>query len=259
MSIKKQVFVLGSGAIGIALAINLILSNRDVILVRTSTDNISETEITISMKNIEEKIIKAPIKVVSLNKLNTIDGIIVIATKSYVNEDIALMLKEKHIYNTPLVIMQNGLGVEEPFITKGFQDIYRCVLFATSQIIGKDLVQYKPVAPSQIGIIRGKSENLPTIVELLNTPGFEFVIEDNIHTIIWEKAIINSAFNSICPLLEVDNGIFSRNKEALQIATKIVRECVAVAKALHIDLSEDKIMTQLQTISSRSSGQFIST
>ena len=259
MAINNRIFVLGSGAIGIALAVNLLLNNRDVLLVRTSRDDISETEITISMKDFKGEIVKTPVKVISLKKLNEIAGIIVVTTKSYVNESIVSLLKEKQIHNSPIVILQNGLGVEEPFITNNFQEIYRCVLFATSQIIDKDFVQYKPVAPSLIGRIKGKSENLQTIVEMLNTHNFEFIQEENIQKVIWEKAIINSAFNSICPLLEVDNGIFYRNKDVLEIATKIIRECMMVAKAMKIDLSEDKILTQLLAISNRSSGQFIST
>ena len=167
-------------------------------------------------------------------------------------------MKEK-IINSPIIILQNGLGVEEPFLNQEFNEIYRCVLFATSQLIETDFVQYKPIASSPIGIIKGKIENLNAIVEILTTPRFEFKGEEDIKTIVWEKAIINSAFNSICPLLDIDNGIFYRNKEILALGMKIVRECINVAKIAGIDISEDKIQKQILNISNLSTGQLIST
>jgi 2-dehydropantoate 2-reductase len=255
---QERIFILGAGAIGIALAINLILNDRKLLIVRTSRDDISETKKTISLKNVEEKTVEVTVTTISLKKLTNINGIIIVTTKSYANESIAKQLKEKQI-NSPIVVMQNGLGVEEHFLGEGFQKIYRCILFATSQTLEKNYVQYKPIASSPIGIIQGKVEDLQNIVELLNTPGFEFIFEKNIHEVIWQKAIINSVFNSICPLIEVDNGIFYRNKEVLQIAIKIVKECVAVAEARRINLSNDKILEQILNISKLSGGQFIST
>ncbi|MHA1991822.1 MAG: ketopantoate reductase family protein [Candidatus Hodarchaeales archaeon] len=255
---QDRIFIFGAGAIGIALAINLILNDRKVMIVRTSREDISETKMTISLKNVEGENVEVPVTTISLKKLTNINGIIIVTTKSYVNESIAKQLKEKLI-NSPIVVMQNGLGVEEPFLNEGFQKIYRCILFATSQTLEKNHVQYKPVAPSPIGIIQGKVENLQNIVTLLNTSGFEFIVEKNIQEVIWQKAIINSVFNSICPLLEVDNGIFYRNKEVLQIAIEIIKECVAVASEIGIILSNDKIRDQIVNISKLSSGQFIST
>ena len=85
---QKPIYILGSGAIGIALAVNLLENDRKVVLVRIRQDDLSETEITVSMKNIEEKIITLPVTTISLNKLANIKGLIVITTKAYVNENL---------------------------------------------------------------------------------------------------------------------------------------------------------------------------
>ncbi|MHA2304949.1 MAG: ketopantoate reductase family protein [Candidatus Hodarchaeales archaeon] len=258
MSGQKSIFILGSGAIGLALAINLVNHDRNVILVRTSKEDFSKEKIEVSLKNVHGEIVKASITMVSLNKLKTLTGIIVIATKSHVNDIIATKLKERKVIS-PLVIMQNGLGVEEPFIGRGFSEIYRCILFVTSQTINDYYVRYRPIKPSPIGIIKGDNQKLQEIVATLNTLEFEFFLERKIQEKIWEKAIINSVFNSICPLLDIDNGIFFRNKEITRLASEIIKECITVALASGMALNEKQILQQVLNISEISTGQLIST
>jgi len=43
MAVETSIYILGAGAIGIALGVNLILHNRNVLMVRTSNPDISET------------------------------------------------------------------------------------------------------------------------------------------------------------------------------------------------------------------------
>ena len=167
-------------------------------------------------------------------------------------------LKEK-VKDSPLVILQNGLGVEQPFINTHFPEIYRCVLFVTSQTIGENMLRFKPVSISPIGIIEGNAVNLNLIVEQLNSPEFTFKAEHNIQTIIWKKAIVNCVFNSICPLLETDNGIFHRNENVLTIAKRVIEECIAISSAKGIELHAKEVVESLLLISKSSDGQLIST
>src|SRR5690606_11860304 len=115
-----------------------------------------------------------------------------------------------------------------------------CVLFVTSQSVDDMSVRFKPVAICPIGIEKGNIDNLNNIVQQLHTPAFGFKSEEYIQEIIWKKAIINCVFNSVCPLLEVDNGIFHRNNAAFQIAQRVISECTAIAteKGILIDTKE---------------------
>jgi 2-dehydropantoate 2-reductase len=69
---------------------------------------------------------------------------------------------------------------------------------------------------------------------------------------VWQKAIVNCAFNSLCALLDADNGIFSREAGCMALAREVVCECVAVAERLGIRLVEQTIMDQITAISSGS-------
>ena len=253
----KPVYIIGAGAIGKVLAVCLSSNGKKVVLLRGSVDNGETHRENIRVTLLSGEIIETGVTIDTLSNYTSLDGLVVLCNKSYGNAALADALKDK-IGCSPIIILQNGLGVEQVFID--FPAVYRCVLFATSQPVSDTILSFKPVALSPIGRIRGGDENsLGLIAGLLNTPYFGFRPEPDIQPVIWKKAIINSVFNSICPLLETDNGIFHRNPQALQMAESLVSECLCVAKEQGVNLSPEEVMDSLLMISRSSDGQFIST
>jgi 2-dehydropantoate 2-reductase len=257
MAREEIIYILGSGAVGFPLAAYLVNAGRAVVAVRTSRNDIPKGTITVSVQNQASRI-SAPVETVSLSKLTDIHGTIVIAAKSHANPAIARALRDKAAAG-PIVILQNGLGVEKPFLDAGFASVYRCVLYVTAQPAAENDFAFRPVTASPIGIINGDEAGLQKCVEDLTTAGFPFRPETNIQRETWKKAIINSVFNSICPLLDVDNGIFVRDEAAAKLAREVVRECLLLTDRLNLGLTESELMEQLLLISKRSEGQLIST
>ncbi|AHM60684.1 ketopantoate reductase ApbA/PanE domain-containing protein [Flammeovirgaceae bacterium 311] len=255
---NEKIFIVGSGAIGRALAVFLTLNNRQVVMLRGSVDEGESYRSQVRVELMNQESLEATFQTSTLGSFSELDGLIVLTNKSYGNKRLSSLLKGK-IKDAPLVILQNGLGVEQPFAEEGFPEIYRCVLFATSQITSAHTLSFKPVAESPIGVIRGGGAKLQAVVAQLSSKYFQFRLESDIQPIIWEKTIINCVFNSICPLLDVDNGIFYRNKDALNIAKRVIGECVEIAKGNAIKLDPDEILAKLLLISRSSEGQLIST
>ncbi len=253
-----KLYIIGAGAIGKALAVCLTKNGKKVELIRGSVDDGRTYTEKIRLRLKTGEMVTANIKFNSLCNFSAFDGIIILTTKSFGNKALAEKLKDKAPH-TPIVILQNGLGIEQPFIANDFQEIYRCVLFTTSQNVFENEISYKPVAPSPIGIVKQNLTFLNSIVDILNTPDFRFEAEENIDKIIWKKAIANCVFNSICPLLEVDNGIFHRDATVFSVAKNIIRECVAISTKKGIALTAKEIEKQVISISKMSDGQFIST
>jgi 2-dehydropantoate 2-reductase len=254
----EKIFIIGAGAIGRTLAGFLQQQGKDVVLLRGHINTQEARPETITIELSDGSSVINEVVVSAVNNFVTLEGIIVIATKSHGNSQIAESLKNK-TGNSPIVVMQNGLDVENAFPDNDFPELYRCVLFTSCQYTEENTLRFKPAHVSPIGVLRGSEERLATIVERLNNPYLIFTAEKNIQPIIWMKAIINSVFNSICPLLETDNGIFHRSDEVLAIAKDIIQECIAVAAAEGIDLKEEKILERLLLISRTSDGQLIST
>lgn len=252
-----KIYIIGSGAVGLALAACLKAEGKDVILLRGRANHgvRSLKKIQLVLEDTEQEV---ELELNRIEDFKWLDGIVVVTTKSYGNKSISDQLKNK-TGSSPIVLLQNGLGIENAFIANNFPDIYRCVLFVTSQMIGEDRVKFKPVSSSLIGTIKGDPGKLDQIVRLLSSNIFPFSADPNIQKTIWKKAIMNSAFNSICPLLEVDNGIFHRDKQVLLIAQRLIKECVFVANQSGISLTVEEVEEKLLQVSRSSDGQLIST
>lgn len=255
---QKTIYIIGYGAVGKALAVSLTLSGRKVIILRGRPDNTLSRVENVQVDTPGKPLLEAKIEINTVDNFQQLDGIVVLTNKSYGNGSLAEALKNK-TGNSPVVLLQNGLGVEQVFTQNGFPEVYRCVLFITSQAVSANRVSYKPVAISPIGIVSNKSTTLDAVVEALNTPSFPFKVETDIEPIIWKKAIANSVFNSICPLLDTDNGIFQRDASALEMAKRIIKECVGVARAKGVELTEEEVTESVLLISRLSDGQLIST
>lgn len=255
---RNTIYIIGAGAVGKSLAVFLKLAKREVILIRGSVDHESSRTEIIKVVSPHETVLEANVEIKTLSSFSTLNGIIVLTNKSFGNAYLAATLKSK-VGSSPIVLLQNGLGIEKPFITNGFLDVYRCVLFLTSQSIDQTTTRFKSIAISPIGIEKGSDKTLAHIIELLNTPHLEFKSEVNIQQIIWKKVIVNSVFNSICPLLNVDNGLFHRNERAFAIAQNVISECIVIAREKGIMINQKEVEESLLKISTSSDGQLIST
>ena len=252
-----HVYIIGNGVIAKSLAVCLALNEKEVTIIRGSVDDEAAYTEKITVNSNGQRY-SANVTISTLSNHEHLNGLIVLTNKSFGNKDLISKL-ERFGKDNAIVFLQNGLGVEECFNESGFTQLYRCVLFATSQKTSLTEVRLKVVGPSPIGVINGKKSTLQEIVETLNTAMFAFKTEDDIQLTIWKKAITNCVFNSICPLLEIDNGVFHRNDTALRVAEKVIKECIEVANNQNIWLTDDDILQNVIAISKMSDGQQIST
>ncbi len=252
----KPIYVIGCGAIGYPLAAQLVRAGRPVIGVRTSRTDMQQAAIPVGVHNGANRT-SVSVETVSLSNLTEVDGTIVVATKAYTNGLVAQTLRQISAIG-PIVIMQNGLNVEEPFLAERLPSVYRCVLYATSQAKSECEFTFSPIGASPVGVVRGDELGLEECVAALTTDEFPFRPEPHIQREVWKKTIINSVFNSICPLLEVDNGIFVRSEEVADLARELVAEGVAVTDKLNMGIQEAEVIGQIMRIS-EGSRQLIST
>jgi 2-dehydropantoate 2-reductase len=255
---NEDIYIVGAGAVGKTLAVFLKHKGKNVTIIRGSQDNqlsiFEEISILIN-GNIQ---ISELIEVRTLSSYSQLNGLVILTNKSFGNSGLATKLARKAI-DCPIVLLQNGLGVERAFLHFEFTSLYRCVLFVSCENVSESIVKYKSVAPSPIGVINGKRSSLESIVSLLGNEYMKFEADSDINVLVWKKAIANCVFNSICPLLEVDNGIFFRDSIAFQIAQSVIFECVTIANKLGVNINVSEVEEQLLMISKRSHGQFIST
>jgi len=257
----ETITILGGGAVGIALAVHLSMAGRKVRLVRVRATGQSPAPALLSLEE-GNAIRRAWVECVSLDRLDHPDpgpsgGLLVVATKAFANAALARSLSARR-KTGPLCLLQNGLGVEQPFREAGFAEIYRSVLYVTGEVCGPLRSSLKAIRPSLIGSVNGTADGVRRCVEALATPAFPFAASHDLEEAVWKKTIINSVFNSLCPLLETDNGIFSRSRSCRSMAREVIGECVRVANRAGVILSAETVLGQVLEIS-RASSHFIST
>jgi len=252
----KPVLIFGGGAVGMALAVHLVNSGREVRLVRTSGADGFETNLEVSVEDFGTSY-TANVPCLPIKELKKTKGLLVVTAKAFANAEISkAILRSRSIGS--VILLQNGLAVERPFIEAGFQDIYRGVLYVTGERVAANRVSFHAVKPSVIGVVKGSHDCLQKILSSLTTTPFPFEKTDAIETAVWKKAVVNCAFNSLCPVLDVNNGVFARDGEALALAMEVIGECLEVAERVGISLNKATIVDQILQISS-GSNHFIST
>ncbi len=255
----ERIYVVGAGSIGMPLAALLTARGLPVTAVRTSIEGLGSTPVEVTVELSAGQSLRAVVETASLSAFSqATSGIVALTAKATANKVLAAQLRDKFAA-LPLVVLQNGIGVEQPFIEAGFDAVYRCVLYATGQAEGKHCYRFREVAASPLGVVNGQPAQAQAIVELLSSPGFRFRYEENIAGQAWKKAIINAAFNSICPLLDVDNGVFHRDEGVAAIAAAVIDEGRSVAARRGICFAAGELLEQLLLISRRADGQLIST
>lgn len=252
-----RVYVVGCGAVGMALAACVVEAGRGAVAVRTINKEATGETIGVRLQNGADRL-TVPVETIGLSQLSRLEGVVAVTAKSYANRAIAGELGNK-VVRGPLVVMQNGVGVETPFLEAQLSEVHRCVLYMTSQSTPDGTLRFRAVTSSPMGIIRGTEAGLEAAVRALSTSRLPFHPEAKIQREIWKKAIINAVFNSICPLLETDNGAFVHDQAVAQLAGEVVEECLALTDRLGLGLTRDELMGQILQISRSSDGQLIST
>lgn len=253
-----MIYIIGAGAVGLSLAAYLTLAGRDVILLRARPCATGLGLMEVTVRDSDGIGAQATLRMGRLDECDSIEGVIVIAAKTHANEAIARGLAMKDVRG-PIVLMQNGIGIERPFTDSGSSPVFRSVLYMSSQKTAEDQVIFRQISPSPIGVVRGDPEALPAYVCELTTPQFSFRAEPDIERHVWKKVIVNAVFNSICPLLNADNGVFVRSSAAASLAQEIAGECVPLSNRYGVLLTVPEIMEQVMAISRGSQGVLIST
>jgi 2-dehydropantoate 2-reductase len=183
---------------------------------------------------------------------------IVCAHKAINNDAVAETLKPAvDPDRTTIVIIQNGVGNEEPF-RKAFPKscILSCVTWTGGTQTSPGIVKHTKLEDLQIGLY--PSPDIPNDVEqarlaaftsLLSTGGTPFRVEDDIQVARWSKVVWNVAWNSITTLTMSDTQSWLASSSYAEPRTrKLMEEVVDVARACGVPLGHRLIDDQMEKI-----------
>ncbi|ORX93067.1 2-dehydropantoate 2-reductase [Basidiobolus meristosporus CBS 931.73] len=150
--------------------------------------------------------------------------------------------------DTTIVLIQNGLGVEEP-ITDRFPEnpIVSIVAYiGTSQnepgkitMVGHESLIVGKYLPAKSNSDKQRAE----FVELLRQGGVDVQVVDDVERVRWQKLFWNAAFSPVCTLTGMNTTEVLNNAEAMKAVKQVMSEVIqaAVANGYDFDLEEQML------------------
>ncbi|KAI0474297.1 2-dehydropantoate 2-reductase [Xylaria cf. heliscus] len=250
MATSDQIDVLlyGLGAIGSFYA--FILSRAEnvrlTVVARSNYDAVSRNGLTISSENHGNHTV-TPYKVVKTPaEAQCTFDYIVCAHKAIdqasVPKQLAPAVDEK---KTAIVIIQNGVGNEEPF-RQAFPgaSILSCVTWVGARQPEPGVIAHTKSEDMQIGLFPNNAleqslekQRLEKFASLLTQGKTVFQVVPNIQVQRWEKVVWNAAWNSLTTLTMLDtHSWLNSSPSATPLTRKLMREVINVAQKCEVPI-----------------------
>ncbi|KAJ2986037.1 hypothetical protein NUW58_g5222 [Xylaria curta] len=255
MGVPKQIDVLlyGLGSIGSFYAFILSRASnvRLTVVARSNYDAVRSNGLAIKSENHGNHTV-TPYKVARTPaEAQATFDYIVCAHKAIeqasVPEQLAPAVDEK---KTTIVIIQNGVGNEEPF-RKRFPDvsILSCVTWVGARQTEPGVIAHTKSEDMQIGLFPNHSveasleqDRLDTFASLLTQGKTVFQVVPNIQVQRWEKVVWNAAWNSLTTLTMLDtHSWLSSSSGATPLTKRLMHEVVDVAQKCDVPIEHDLV------------------
>ncbi len=244
-----KIVIIGSGAVGLGLAAFLIKDKNDVYLfAKGSTKHALESE-GFRVDGIfgEFKYQSNDFKIIeNYEDIESDTDYILITTKTLANREISenlCKIKDK-IKNTKLVVIQNGWGNSETYLTCfNEENVFTSRIITGFYRKSKNDIEITVHADSMaLGNIFKKelSNSLSDLANSLNNGGFDAKISEDVDKHLWAKILYNCALNPLGAILNVEYGKLAENEYSKNIMNKIIEEIYSVMDAIKMSTFWEK-------------------
>ncbi|KAL1953775.1 hypothetical protein VTO42DRAFT_2272 [Malbranchea cinnamomea] len=248
-----EILLYGLGAIGSFYAFILDRSDsvRLTVVARSNYEAVTSKGITIKSQNHGEHVVK-PYKVVKTPaESGQIFDYIVCCHKAVNHDSVpGQFAAVVDATRTTFVIIQNGVGNEEPF-RNAFPEcsILSCVTWVGAAQKSPGVVEHFNSEDLQIGLYPNEKvdsqleqQRLDTFASLLRNGKTVFQVVPNIQVQRWEKVVWNAAWNSLTTLTLLDTKSWlSSSPDALPMTRRLMTEVIDVARRCGVPIGYDLI------------------
>ncbi|KAJ5034728.1 hypothetical protein NUH16_006171 [Penicillium rubens] len=174
-------------------------------------------------------------------------------TEAIDQDEVAALLQPAIDSRTTIVVIQNGVGNEEPF-RKRYPDtsIITCVTWVGATQTSPGIVSHTKSEDMQIGLFPNpkvesqvEQQRLDAFADLLRNGKTRFQVLEDMQIQRWEKVVWNVAWNSLTTLAMVDTQSWLKSSEdATPFTRQLMQEVINVARGCGVPL-EDGLIDQL--------------
>jgi len=147
--------------------------------------------------------------------------------------------------NTLVMTLQNGMGNADVIAKK--IDPSRVLAGTTSHgatTLGPGNIRHAGSGPTTIGVWSKTAESLERarhLAEFFTRAGVESKAVENVHSVVWNKLLINIGINAITALTGIKNGQILDLEITGRLSRAAVEEGISVARARGIEVRQDAV------------------
>ena len=231
-----KILVYGAGAVGGYLGAMLALANHDVTLIDLEVNaKVIAANGLVLVANGQEKVVHP--KAVSSVAQAFMDGdaydLIIIGMKSY---DLVAALNPLVAFCPAphkIITIQNGIGVERPFIEQYGAEHIIAGSFTTP--ISKETINRLVVGRDDRGLALAPTQpkqNIKQWVQLFNKAGVRTIGVKDYHAMKWSKAFLNIIGNATSAILNRPPGTVYKSSAMFDLEVRMLKETLAVMDKL---------------------------
>lgn len=245
-----KIAIIGTGGVGGYFGRRLANVEKDVTFVARGEHGKILKERGLTVKSVVGDFSIRPVSVVeSINQLNHPD-LVLFTVKTYDTEKAAKELAKVVHAETIVITFQNG--VENDFVIKNsliIGNVYPGVCMVISARTSPGVIEQTGGLRRLIFGDRNNLDNykLKEVEGLMKNALIDAIVSDDITVDLWKKFIFITAFSGMTALMRKPIGDVLGQSESLKQYEEVVRESIAVAKALKVNLPEDIFEITMKT------------
>ncbi|RHZ58918.1 ketopantoate reductase family protein [Aspergillus thermomutatus] len=256
---KIEVLLYGLGAIGSFYAFILQRSNRVrlTVVARSNYQAVVKNGIYIDSANHGQHRFHPDLVIKSPAEATHPYRYVVCANKAIDQDAVVEQLAPAVDETTTFVIIQNGVGNEEPF-RRAFPrcSILTCVTWVGATQTSPGVITHINSEDLQIGLFPNFSldaslekSRLQEFTSFLADGRTRFQVRDDMQLPRWEKVVWNAAWNAITALTMVDTQTWLRSStQATPLTRRLMGEVIAVGRGCGVDIDEGLVDRLLEKI-----------
>jgi 2-dehydropantoate 2-reductase len=248
-----KIAVMGAGAVGCYFGGMLARAGHDVVLIGRlqHVEAVERQGLRLETQSFDEHI-----RVSASTEGSAVQGakLVLFCVKSTDTESGAAAIKP-HLAPDALVLsLQNGVENADRLRALLPQEVISAVVYVGTEMAGPGHVRHHGggelvIEPSKAG---------DDVAGALIAAGVPTVISDNVRGALWEKLILNCAYNALSAITQLPYGRLVKGEGITAVMRDIVDECLAVAKADRVTIPGD-VDAAVRKIAETMAGQYAST
>ena len=231
-----KIAVMGAGAVGSYYGAMLARGGHQVVLIGRAShvDAVRQRGLLLEATSFHGPV---PLSAATEPSAAAEADVVLVCVKSPDTEIAGHLIRPHLREGATILSMQNGVDNAERLQAAIGRPVVPVVVYVATELMAPGHVKHH----GRGELVIGPSPASRAIAEAFDAAGIPTTISDDVVGALWMKLIINCAYNAISAIAQLPYGRLFGVAEVVDVVEDVVRECLSVARASGIALSDDPL------------------